>query len=240
MVADRKITPILEEALSSRFQYPKAAYRTVLCAPAEELNLLPPLPAQPVIANVIRTPLPGIVLAHERVAMKPAPGEGWADLLSRHHLCHVAVIERHGRSAGNIGHGFLMDFGLRDGAVASSVGHDSHNLLVAGTNEADMRTAVAALQVAQGGVCVVRAGQTLAMVELPIAGLLSDRRATAVAAETAALKRAWAEVGCVLPFMGFNLIPLSVIPPIRLTDKGLVLVPRMTLVPLFELDSDPA
>ena len=141
-------------------------------------------------------------------------------MLAAHGLCHVAVIERHGRSAAGVAHGFLMDFGLREAAVASSVGHDSHNLLVAGTNEADMRAAVAALQAKQGGVCVVRGGRVLAMVDLPIAGLLSDKRATVVAGEMTALKRAWNEVGCTLPFMGFNLIPLSVIPAIRLTDKG--------------------
>ena len=236
MVDGRKITPLLDEALSHRYQYPPAAHRTIHCAPAAELKLVPALPAGPVLANVIRTPLPGIVLAHERVELRPAPGASWAELLARHDLCHVAVIERHGRSPapGNIAHGFLLDFGLRDGAVASSVGHDSHNLLVAGATEADMRVAVAALQAAQGGVCVVRGGEVLAMVELPIAGLLSDKRATVVAEETAALKRAWNAVGCTVPFMGFNLIPLAVIPPIRLTDKGLVLVPEMRLVPLFE------
>ncbi len=236
VVEGRKITPLLDQALSQRYRYPAAAYGTVHCAPAAELPLLPSIPAGPVIANVIRTPLPGIVLAHERVSIDPAPGETWPDLLARHQLCHVAVIERHGRSAapGNVAHGLLLDFGLRTGAVASSVGHDSHNLLVAGSNEADMRLAIGTLQAAQGGVCVVRNGQVLALVSLPIAGLLSDKRATVVAQETAALKRAWNAVGCALPFMGFNLIPLAVIPPIRLTDKGLVLVPEMRIVPLFE------
>jgi adenine deaminase len=236
VVDDRKITPLLDEALSHRYRYPAAAYETIHCAPAAELKLVPDLPAVPVIANVIRTPLPGIVLAHERIEMHAASGETWSELLERHGLCHVAVVERHGRSAapGNIAHGFLMDFGLRAGAVASSVGHDSHNLLVAGSNEADMRVAIAALQAAQGGVCVVRAGQVIAMVDLPIAGLLSDKRATVVAEETIALKGAWNAVGCTVPFMGFNLIPLAVIPPIRLTDKGLVLVPEMRIVPLFE------
>jgi adenine deaminase len=234
VVEDRKITPALDAALSQRFQYPKSSYQTVHCAPAEALQLLPPLPEKPVIANVIRTALPGIVLIHERVEMHPAPGEGWPEILARTGLCHAAVVERHGRSPGNIGHGFLMDFGLRDGAVASSVGHDSHNLIVAGTNEADMRVAIAAIRETQGGVCVVRGGKVAAMVKLPIAGLLSDKRATEVAAETATLKRAWNEAGCTLPFMGFNLIPLSVIPSIRLTDKGLVLVEKMQLAPLFE------
>ena len=125
-------------------------------------------------------------------------------------------------------------FGLKAGAVASSVGHDAHNVIVAGTNEADMQLATDTLRRSQGGVCVVRDGRVIAMVELPIAGLLSDKRAGAVARETTALKQAWLEAGCTLPYMGFNLIPLSVIPEIRITDKGLVLVPAMTLVPLFE------
>jgi adenine deaminase len=71
-------------------------------------------------------------------------------------------------------------------------------------------------------------------VALPVAGLISDKRARAVAAETTALKHAWMEAGCTLPYMGFNLIPLSVIPQIRITDKGLVTVPGMKILPLFE------
>jgi adenine deaminase len=90
------------------------------------------------------------------------------------------------------------------------------------------------LRKCQGGVCVVRDGHVLALVEMPIAGLLSDKRAGDVAQETAALKKVWEEAGCLLPYMGFNLLPLSVIPEIRLTDRGLVTVPGMQLVPLFE------
>jgi adenine deaminase len=81
---------------------------------------------------------------------------------------------------------------------------------------------------------VVRDGKVLARVALPVAGLMSDRRAREVARETTRLKRAWAGAGCRLPYMGFNLIPLSVIPEIRITDKGLVTVPGMRILPLFE------
>ncbi|MGJ5238560.1 adenine deaminase C-terminal domain-containing protein, partial [Bradyrhizobium oligotrophicum] len=136
--------------------------------------------------------------------------------------------------AGNVAHGLLKDFGLERGAVASSVGHDSHNIIVAGTNEADMQAAVAAIAAHQGGVCVVAGGEVRAMVPLPIAGLLSDKRITEVAAEVKLLKTEWTAAGCTIPYMGFNLIPLSVIPEIRITDKGLVLVPQMELAPLFE------
>jgi adenine deaminase len=145
------------------------------------------------------------------------------------------VVERHGKSSQpNVARGLLKDFGLKRGAVASSVGHDSHNLIVAGTNEEDMQVALSAVRDAQGGVCVVADGKVLVIVALPIAGLLSDKRVTDVAEETRALKDAWTQAGCTIPYMGFNLIPLSVIPEIRLTDKGLVLVPGMTIVPPFE------
>jgi len=123
--------------------------------------------------------------------------------------------------------------GLENGAVASSVGHDAHNLIIAGTNEPDMQVALERLQAMQGGVLVVREGRVLAEVSLPIAGLMSDMRAPEVAEAITRVKSAWNEVGCTLPYMGFNLLPLSVIPEIRLTDKGLVRVPEMTVQPLF-------
>src|ERR671915_2290416 len=106
------------------------------------------------MANTIRVASSGIVLFHDRLAIEPS--SSWGSLLAPHELSFVTVIERHGRSAGNgVAHGLLKDFGLKRGAVASSVGHDSHNLIVAGTNEADMQAALAAIREAQGGVCVV-------------------------------------------------------------------------------------
>ena len=160
------------------------------------------------------------------------PGETWADLFAKHGLCFVTVVERHGKS-GAVAHGLLKDFGLQAGAVGSSVGHDAHNIILAGTNEADLQLALKTIKAMRGGVCVVREGKVLAKVALPIAGLLSDKRATAVAAESTALKAAWSAAGCTLPYMGFNLIPISVIPEIRITDRGLVTVPGMQIVPLF-------
>ena len=230
VVEDRRPTPRLERALETPYRYPPAAYRTVRL-PETLPALVPPLPPGPCTVNAIRTVLPGIELAHERVALKPRAD--WAETLAAHGLCHVAVIERHGRGGG-VAHGLLSAFGLKRGAVASSVGHDAHNLVVAGLDEADMRLAVETIAAVQGGVCVVADGQVVAMVGLPVAGLLSDKRVGAVAEAMRALKAAWAEAGCAIPYMGFNLIPLSVIPQIRLTDKGLVRVPEMALVPLFE------
>ena len=231
VVEGRKITPILDQALSKRYRYPKAAYATVRIAP--KLKLTPALPAGPVTANAIRTALPGIILFHDKVALDPAPGENWPDLFTKHGLCFVTIVERHGKS-GKVAHGLLKDFNLREGAVGSSVGHDAHNIILAGTNEADLQLALKTIKAMRGGVCVVRGGKVVAKVALPVAGLLSDKRATAVAVESTALKTAWTAAGCTLPYMGFNLIPLSVIPEIRITDQGLVTVPGMQIVPLFE------
>ena len=230
VVRNRAITPLLEEALSRRYQYPKAAYATVKVP--DGLKLAPEMPSVPGTIHAIRTTLPGIVLFHDRVAI--APEKDWATLFAKHDLCFVTVVERHGKSDGNVAHGFLKSFGLKRGAVASSVGHDSHNIVIAGTNEADMRVALDAIREVQGGVCVVADGKVLAMVPLPIAGLLSDKRVGEVAEEVMRLKVEWEKAGCTIPYMGFNLIPLSVIPEIRITDKGLVLVPEMEQLPSFE------
>ncbi|PTX90719.1 adenine deaminase C-terminal domain-containing protein [Opitutus sp. ER46] len=228
VVERRKITPVLERALSRRYRYPRAAYATVKLP--KRVPLTPPLPKTAVTANVIRVVPPGIVTAHDQVKLESAPD--WDSLLAAHDLCFLTVVERHGKN-GNVAHGLLADFGLRDGAVASSVGHDAHNIVLAGTNEPDMRLALATVKRLRGGVCVVRRGQVLASVALPIAGLLSDKRAPIVGRETTALKRAWTRLGCRVPYMGFNLLPLSVIPALRLTDRGLVDVNAMKLMPLF-------
>ncbi|WP_201860284.1 adenine deaminase [Microvirga soli] len=231
VVEGKKITPVLDQALSNRYRYPQEAYRTVHIPSVPKL--IPDLPTEACTANVIRVALPGIVLFHDKVQLQKE--ESWDALLTKNDLTFVTVIERHGRTGGmGVAHGLLKDFGLKSGAVASSVGHDSHNVIVAGTNEADMRVALETLIEGQGGVCVVDQGQVVAMVPLPIAGLLSDKRVTEVAEETRALKAAWEKAGCKIAYMGFNLIPLSVIPEIRITDKGLVLVPEMELVPLYE------
>lgn len=229
VVERRKITPLLDRALSQPYRYPRAAYSTVKLP--RKVRLTPPLPTKPVTANVIRLVPPGIVTAHERVAL--APAATWPELLAQHDVCFLTVVERHGKTGG-VGYGLLRDFGLADGAVASSVGHDAHNIVLAGTNEADLQLALATVKAMRGGVSVVRGGKVLAKVALPIAGLLSDQRAPVVAKETTALKRAWTKLGCKVPYMGFNLLPLSVIPELRLTDKGLIDVLGMRVVPLFE------
>ncbi|WP_299745578.1 adenine deaminase C-terminal domain-containing protein [Devosia sp.] len=230
VVDHRRITPILEDTLNQRYRYPDAAYNTVHTP--KNLKLIPELPTAPVVANAIGIEKPGIILPHRKVAIEPA--NDWSSILTKHNLSFVTVIERHGKSNAGIAHGLLQDFGLSNGAVGSSVGHDSHNILLAGTNEADMALALATIQAAKGGIVVVQDGKVTAFVGLPVAGLLSDKRVHEVAAENRLLKTAWDAAGCTIPYMGFNLIPLSVIPEIRITDKGLVKVPEMALVPLYD------
>jgi adenine deaminase len=230
VVEDRKITPILDETLNQRYRYPEAAYNTVHLPTG--LKLIPDMPTKPVTANVIGIELPGIELPFRQVPITPEAD--WPTLLDKHNLTFVTIVERHGKTRGGIAHGFLQDFGLKNGAVASSVGHDSHNIIIAGTNEADMAIALEAIDAAKGGIVVVQDGKVTAFVALPVAGLISDKRISEVAAETVLLKQAWAAAGCTIPYMGFNLIPLSVIPQVRITDKGLVRVPEMTLAPLYE------
>ena len=124
----------------------EAAYVTVKLP--EKLKLTPELPTKACTVNAIKTALPGITLIHEKVAIEPA--KDWPSLFARYGLCFVTVVERHGKSAGNVAYGLLKDFGLKRGAVASSVGHDSHNIIVAGTNEPDMQVAIAAIKEQQG------------------------------------------------------------------------------------------
>lgn len=230
VVENNKITPQLDAALSKRYQYPEAAYHTVKLP--KQVRLVPELPTGTVIAHTIKTELPGITLGHVTVTLQPA--RDWQSHFDQHGLCFVTVVERHAKSPGNVAYGLLSNFNLKRGGVASSVGHDSHNIIIAGTNEADMQVALRAIEATHGGACVVMDGKVTAMVALPIAGLLSDKRVTEVADEVKALKVEWDKAGCSIPYMGFNLIPLSVIPEIRITDKGIVLVPEMEILPLFE------
>ena len=157
----------------------------------------------------------------------------WTHTLKKNNLCHLCVIERHGKN-GEFAHGFLKNFNLNQGAVASTVGHDAHNIIVAGLNETDMKLAVEILNDYQGGIVIVNGGKLISSVKLPIAGLLSDKKASEVASENEIFKKNWIDAGCTLPYMGFNLLPLSVIPNFRITNKGLVDVNSMKIEPLFE------
>lgn len=146
-------------------------------------------------------------------------------------LLSVAVIERHGKN-GNIAKGFVKGFGLSRGAIASSVGHDSHNLCVVGTTPEDMAVAVNALRESQGGFAVADRGAITGLLPLPIAGLFCDQPAEKIAARLQDTLKAARDIGCTLaePFLQLTFIPLPVIPHLKLTDMGLVDVDRFEVI----------
>jgi adenine deaminase len=147
----------------------------------------------------------------------------------------VAVIERHGRTqgtSGGIGRGFVKGFGLRRGAIASSVGHDCHNITVVGVDDADMALAVNRVAEIEGGFVVAADGQVRAELALPMAGLMSLDTHEQVHAALIPLRAAAKDLGVTLaePFLQVAFLPLPVIPHLKITDKGLVDVDRFELV----------
>ncbi len=149
-------------------------------------------------------------------------------------ILKIAVVERH-TGLGNIGLGFVHGFGLTRGAIASSVAHDSHNIIVIGTDDADMEAAVREIIKMGGGISVADQGMITASLPLPVAGLMSGSDPEAVVEQMLELKKAAAQLGCKLeePFMVMSFLSLPVIPELKLTDKGLVDVNRFKFVPLF-------
>ncbi|MGY8757252.1 MAG: adenine deaminase C-terminal domain-containing protein, partial [Phycisphaerales bacterium] len=145
----------------------------------------------------------------------------------------MAVIERH-HNTGNIGLGFVRGFAFKGGAIASTVGHDAHNIAVVGDNDKDMFIAMQTLQATGGGQCVVANGNVLAILPLPIAGLMSDAPPSEVIKQQSQVLKAIASLGCPLddPFMPLSFLPLSVIPKLKLSDLGLVDVDLFAIVPL--------
>lgn len=145
----------------------------------------------------------------------------------------AVVLERH-HETGKKGVGFVKGFQIQKGAMASTVAHDAHNLLVIGTNDEDMALAANTLIQCGGGMVVVQDGQVLGLVPLPIAGLMSDQPVDQVSALVEQLESAWEKIGCemVSPFMTMALIPLACLPQLRLTDRGLVDCVRFQFVPL--------
>jgi adenine deaminase len=143
----------------------------------------------------------------------------------------VSVIERHGIN-GNIASAFVHGFGLKQGAIASTVGHDSHNITVVGANDADMATAANRLKAIEGGFVVVRDGAVLAELSLPIAGLMSDKSFEEVHDALITLRQAAKSLGTTLqePFLQVAFLPLPVIPHLKITDKGLVDVDAFELI----------
>jgi len=195
--------------------------------------LLPPAAGD--LVKVIGV-IPHQLLTEKRVLPTPVQNGRLAADPSRD-LLKLAVVERH-RGSGNLGLGLVQGFGLKRGALASSVAHDSHNIVVVGANEMDMLHAVEHLVKLKGGLAVVAGGRVLADLPLPIAGLISPKPLTEVAGAYLQLQEAYRALGGTLPdpFMALSFLALPVIPALKLTDLGLVDVDKFQVVSLFGKD----
>ncbi len=149
-------------------------------------------------------------------------------------LAKIAVVERH-RASARVGKGFVRGFGLRRGALAGSVAHDHHNLVAVGVDDTSLGTAVRAVAGAGGGLAAALGEEVLALLPLPIAGLMSDRSIEEVRAGMRRLLEEARRLGSTLhdPFMAMSFLGLEVIPALKITDFGLIDVERLAPVPLF-------
>jgi len=149
-------------------------------------------------------------------------------------VAKVAVVDRH-RGERRIGLGFVKGFGLKEGAIASTVGHDAHNAICLGVSDSDMLLALRRLSELQGGFVAARGGEVLAELPLPIAGLMSDLPFEEVCGRLEALYKAARELGVTVehPFTALSFLPLPVIPELKITDFGLVDVREFRLVDLW-------
>ncbi|MBQ9748654.1 MAG: adenine deaminase, partial [Clostridia bacterium] len=149
-------------------------------------------------------------------------------------ILKLAVIERH-NNTGHIGLGLIHGIGLKQGAIASSVSHDSHNIIVIGTSDEDMALAANHIR-AFGGNVVVSNGKIIADMALPIAGLMSDVSGEEIASANEKVRNAVYALGVpkdIEPFMNMAFVSLPVIPSIKMTTQGLVDVDRQQRIPLF-------
>lgn len=180
--------------------------------------------------------IPGQLLT-EKLVLPPPVQDGCLVTDVERDLVKLAVVERH-HGSGRVGLGLVKGFGIKKGALASTVAHDSHNLLVLGVSDKDMLAAVRHLVELGGGLAVVSEGEVLADLPLPVAGLLSPASLEEVAQAHGRLREAYRSLGGILadPFMTLSFLSLEVIPALKLTDLGLVDVNRFQLVSLFGED----
>ncbi len=194
--------------------------------------------AAPAGANSVRARVIGVIENQAPTRALEADlgvADGLVAMDRTNDVCQIALVERH-RGTGGVTNAFVSGFGYsEDCAIASSVAHDSHHIIVVGTNKKDMALAANRLAEVGGGVVLYSKGRELALVEMPIAGLMSDERAEIVAAKADRLVEAMRQMGCTLnnAYMQHSLLALVVIPELRISDVGLVDVRTFERVELF-------
>jgi adenine deaminase len=199
------------------------------------------MPKAPVEAppNTVRATIPEAIDLEGPTGMVHVIGVRAGRILTDRHVLRsnapgvrrLAVLERHGHGR-KPAVAYAIGFGELDGAIASSVGHDSHNLCVVGKETSDMRVALAALAKSGGGFCVVKAGAVIAHLALPLGGLMSMEEPPAIARALEELHAASKAIGCTLPepFLQLAFLSLPVIPSLKLTDRGLMDVDKFVLI----------
>ncbi|MDA8139905.1 MAG: adenine deaminase [Desulfobacteraceae bacterium] len=218
------------QLLNENFPEKAVTVPSAMRVPLERLNLR--IPAQGPRVRVIESRAHQIITGSS--IDEPFVIEGNAESDPRRDLLKIAVIERH-HGTGRAGLGFIRGFGLQRGALASSVAHDSHNIIVVGCSDQDMQAAVSELATMGGGLVVVENGILSARLPLPLAGLMSDQPMAAVQRELEDVLQAARRLGCRLPdpFMTLSFMALPVIPALKITDRGLVDVEKFAIVQLF-------
>lgn len=203
---------------------------------AEDFRLPSPVPhpSSPLTANVIGVIENQAPTCHLRLEVEAVDGEIRPDL--ERDIAKIALVERH-KATGKVQVGLVQGFGLdANCAIASTVAHDCHHMMVVGTDEAHMAQAANAVAEANGGQAVVKDGEVVGQVKLPIAGLMSDQRATVVAEKAATVLEGFRACGSTLnnPNMQLSLLALVVIPELRISDLGLVDAVNFEFIPVIE------
>src|SRR5438067_1899885 len=223
---------VLKHGAPPRFvnlDVPEWVRRSVSLAPVDATSFRIPAGARKI--RVMRV-IPAQLLTGIEV-VEPALRDGCLVADPARDLVKIAVLERH-HASGRIGLGFATNVGLKRGAFASTVAHDAHNVVVLGVDDADMAACASRLAEIGGGIVIADGGRVVEELPLPVAGLMSDQPLAYVHDKLSSMERRLARMGVSLaaPFMSVSFLALSVIPELKITDRGLVDVNRFELVPL--------
>jgi len=218
-----------------RFEYPDWAKKTVKIKETISADMF--VIKSPIEEGVVKTRVIGVIegKATTKHLILDVDVKDWKiNVSTDEDLAKIAVIDRH-KASGNMGLGLVKGFGIKQGGVASTIAHDSHNLIVLGVNENDMALVANKVVNSNGGMAIAKDGKIVASVELPIAGIITDENFENLCGKVEKIEEAWKEIGCTIsaPFMTMSLLALPVIPELRITDKGLVDVLKFQKVSLF-------